>query len=356
MYTRKTVATAFLIGLMALPGQLSADESPFKGGWTLSEAGSNLNFISVKKGKLMESSTFANLGGTIDETGSATFEIALDSIDTSVDLRNVRMRFLFFETFLHPKAVVSAKLDENFLEGLEESGSVKKMLPFTLELHGATMSLEAEVIVTMIGQNRVSVAAAKPVILKLEDFDLMDGRQKLQEAANVEIVPATSVLFHLVFDRNDPKATGEGLLASVAAPADAALEPEGDFDRTACLGRFEILSRSGNINFLQNSADLTPESVPLLDDVAYIISKCPGMTVEVAGHTDSNGASSYNMYLSEQRAQSVVNYFVSAGIPADRLLSTGYGEDNPIASNKTNAGRKANRRIEFSLAEYSGQS
>ncbi len=356
MYARKAISTAFFLGLMALPGHSIADESPFKGGWTLSESGSNLNFISVKKGRIMESSTFANLGGTIDETGMARFEVALDSIDTSVDLRNVRMRFLFFETFLHPKAVISAKLDDSMLDGLEENGSMKMTLPLTLDLHGVTQSLEVEVIVTMVGQNRVSVAAAKPVILKLEDFNLMDGRAKLQEAANVEIVPATSVLFHLVFDRNDPKTGGEGLLASVAAPADAALEPEGDFDRVACLGRFEILSRSGNINFLPNSADLTRESVPLLEDVAYVISKCPGMTVEVAGHTDSKGAARYNMNLSQQRAQAVVNYFVAAGIPADRLRSAGYGERRPIATNATAAGRKANRRIEFSIAEFAGQS
>ncbi|MDJ0638624.1 MAG: OmpA family protein [Paracoccaceae bacterium] len=351
MFGKKAFATAVLIAQMALGGPAFADDSPFAGGWTLSEAGSNLHFISVKKGKIMESSSFAGLGGTIDEDGTAKFEIALDSIDTSVDLRNVRMRFLFFETFLHPKAVVSAQLTEDLLDGLEARGSIKKKLPFTLDLHGMTKSLEAEVIVTMIGQNRVSVAAAQPVILKLEDFNLMEGRQKLQEAAEVEIVPATSVLFHLVFDRNDPLATSDGLLASVAAPEAAALEPVGNFDREACFGRFEILSRSGNVNFLPSSWDLTPESRPLLDDVARIISKCPGMILQVAGYTDSRGKAEYNMYLSEQRANAVVDYFVNAGISAERLLSKGYGESNPVATNNTVEGRKANRRIEFVLSD-----
>lgn len=350
MYARKLAATAFLTAQLALTGHAMADESAFDGGWTLSEAGSNLHFISVKKGSLMESSTFAGLGGTIDETGVAQFEVALDSIDTSVDLRNVRMRFLFFETFLHPKATVSAQLDESMLAGLEGRGSIKTMLPFTLNLHGFEKELEAEVIITLIGQNRVSVAAAQPVILKLEDFGLMAGRDKLQEAANVTIVPATSVLFHLVFDRNNPQATSDGLLAQVAAPAEAALEPVGAFDSAACLGRFEILSRSGNIHFLPASADLTPESLPLLEDVAYIISKCPDMTVEVGGHTDSLGPSDYNMALSEARANSVVDYLANTGVPADRLIGKGYGEEAPIAANTTQSGRQANRRIEFSLA------
>lgn len=352
MYVKKILASALLAAQFALPNHAFADESAFSGGWTLSEAGSNLHFISVKKGKIMESSTFARLGGTIDEDGVAKFEVALDSIDTSVDLRNVRMRFLLFETFLHPKATVTAQLTEDLLDGLEARGSIKTALPFTLDLHGVTKELEAQVIVTLIGQNRVSVAAAQPVILKLEDFALMEGRQKLQEAAEVTIVPATSVLFHLVFDRNDPLAPSTALLASVNASSDAALEPEGDFDREACLGRFDILSRSGNVNFLPGSADLTKESTLILKDVAYIIGKCPGMNVKVAGHTDSKGTAQYNQWLSQQRAQSVVNYLVSAGIPETRLESRGYGEKQPIASNRTVAGRKANRRIEFSLASF----
>lgn len=353
MSIKKLLASTLLAAQFGFAGAALSDESAFQSGWTLSEAGSNLHFISVKKGKIMESSTFAGLGGTIDESGMAKFEVALDSIDTSVDLRNVRMRFLFFETFVHTKAEITARLDSSMLEGLPEKGSMKIMLPFTIDLRGIKKNLEAEVIVTLIGENRVSVAAAQPVILKLEDFNLIAGMEKLEEAAGVDIVPATSVLFHLVFDRNNPNATGEGLLATVAASSESALEPKDEFDRSACLGRFEILSRSGNINFLPGSADLTQESLPLLDNVAGIIDKCPGMTVKVAGHTDSNGRASYNMFLSEQRAQAVVNYFVAAGVSEKRLLGAGYGETKPIASNRTADGRKANRRIEFSLAEFS---
>lgn len=351
MNVKQFIVAATLVTQLILPGTAYA-ESPFQGGWTLSEAGSNLHFISVKKGKIMESSTFAGLGGTIDENGEANFEVALDSIDTSVDLRNVRMRFLFFETFLHPKATISAQLDDDMLNGLKENGSIKRTLPFTLDLHGVTQSLEAEIIITMIGENRVSVAAAQPVILSLEAFNLMEGRQKLQEAASVEIVPATSVLFHLVFDRNNAGSGPSALLASAGTNA-AALEPAGNFDTAACTGRFEILSRSGNINFLPGSADLTTESAPLLQEVANIISKCPDMTVKISGHTDSNGSKSYNLYLSQQRAKAVVNQLIAEGVPARRLLSQGYGESKPIASNQSHAGRQANRRIEFSLANFS---
>jgi outer membrane protein OmpA-like peptidoglycan-associated protein len=69
----------------------------------------------------------------------------------------------------------------------------------------------------------------------------------------------------------------------------------------------------------------------------------------IAGHTDSQGATSYNQKLSEQRAAAVVTYLVGKGIAADRLSSVGFGEDQPIATNKTRAGRAQNRRVEINL-------
>ena len=354
MLNRNVCAAALLLTQMGFAAPALAETSAFGSGWTLSEVGSNLNFISVKKGRIMESSKFATLAGTIDEDGNAKFEVALDSVDTSVDLRNVRMRFLLFETFLHPTATVTAKLTEDMLEGLEEAGSITIDLPITLDLHGIQKELEAEVIVTLIGENRVSVASAQPVILKLEDYDLLEGREKLQKTAEVDIVPATSILFHLVFDRNG---SSENIaVASASVESRPALEPEGNFDRAACKGRFEILSRSGNINFEPSSAQLTDASTPLLNDVAYIIEKCPDIIVQVAGHTDSLGSSTYNLALSRERSRSVVNFLVAAGVRADRLVSAGYGESRPVASNATYQGRLANRRIEFSVNGFVGDS
>lgn len=356
MVLRHLFASALLMAHVAIAGPAMAENSPFSGGWTLSETGSNLHFISVKKGSLMESSTFATLGGTIDETGSAAFEVALDSIDTTIDLRNVRMRFLLFETFNFPKAEVTAQIDATLLENLEEAGSITMPLPFTLKLHGQEKDLETEVIVTLIGKNRVSIAAKQPVILKLEDFGLNAGREKLEEAAEVAIVPATSVLFHLVFDRNNPLEDNSALVASADVGNNAALEPEGNFDRAACEGRFEILSRTGNINFLPGSAALTAESAPVLEDAAYIIGKCPDMVVQVAGHTDSRGGRDYNQNLSQDRARSVVDYLVQQGVAIERLTSVGFGETQPIATNRSVVGRQKNRRIEFTILSFDSQS
>jgi OOP family OmpA-OmpF porin len=71
--------------------------------------------------------------------------------------------------------------------------------------------------------------------------------------------------------------------------------------------------------------------------------------VEVAGHTDSVGSDAYNQKLSEGRAKAVVDYFVSQGVPADRLKAVGYGKTKPVASNKTEEGRAQNRRVELQI-------
>jgi len=71
----------------------------------------------------------------------------------------------------------------------------------------------------------------------------------------------------------------------------------------------------------------------------------------IGGHTDSVGSAKLNQSLSESRAKAVLDYLVSKGIAADRLSSKGYGEDTPIASNKTRSGRAKNRRVEINLAD-----
>ena len=72
----------------------------------------------------------------------------------------------------------------------------------------------------------------------------------------------------------------------------------------------------------------------------------------MAGYTDSAGNAKYNLYLSKQRSQAVADYFSKNGIAKERMVVTGYGQDNPIADNGTAAGRRQNRRVELhTLAE-----
>ncbi|MBF9237027.1 OmpA family protein [Hymenobacter sp. BT683] len=103
------------------------------------------------------------------------------------------------------------------------------------------------------------------------------------------------------------------------------------------------------INFEFNKAVLLPSSYPTLQDLAKIMAEYPDYTLGISGHTDSKGADNYNLRLSDDRAASARAYMLSQAVPADRIVSHGYGETKPIADNATAKGQALNRRVEFDL-------
>ena len=104
-----------------------------------------------------------------------------------------------------------------------------------------------------------------------------------------------------------------------------------------------------NVFFDVNSATLKPESYPELNRLAEILKRYPGIVVEISGHTDNTGSFKYNMKLSQRRAESVVMYLISQGVPSSALVAKGYGPTQPVASNKTAEGRAQNRRVEAKI-------
>lgn len=103
------------------------------------------------------------------------------------------------------------------------------------------------------------------------------------------------------------------------------------------------------IQFENGKATIKSNSHKILNDIAKIFIDNPAYYVEVQGHTDNVGKYSFNMDLSERRAQAVRTYLIKQGVPAKRLTAHGYGPDKPIADNKTSAGRAKNRRVEFMI-------
>ncbi len=102
------------------------------------------------------------------------------------------------------------------------------------------------------------------------------------------------------------------------------------------------------VEFEFNSAKLKPESYPVLDDAARILTMHPEIDVEVQGHTDDIGSDAYNLRLSQKRAEAVRDYLIDVHmIEPVRLIPVGYGERRPIADNSTEEGRQKNRRVEF---------
>ncbi|NOG59815.1 MAG: OmpA family protein [Proteobacteria bacterium] len=101
------------------------------------------------------------------------------------------------------------------------------------------------------------------------------------------------------------------------------------------------------VHFKFDSAALTSEAKSILDRATSAINSNASQNISIEGHTDSTGSDSYNLDLSQRRAQSVVDYLVSKGVSASRLNAKGYGESNPATSNDTSASRAQNRRVEI---------
>lgn len=104
---------------------------------------------------------------------------------------------------------------------------------------------------------------------------------------------------------------------------------------------------ASEVSFDFDSASLKSAFTPTLNKVADILQRYPNTIIHVVGHTDSVGSESYNMKLSERRAQSVVDYLSSRGVSSSRLYAIGKGESEPRATNDTEAGRQLNRRVEL---------
>lgn len=113
-----------------------------------------------------------------------------------------------------------------------------------------------------------------------------------------------------------------------------------------------VLIMPGNLTFPTDSAQIQPRFGPVLNDVADVLQTYPATYVDIIGHTDSVGSAEYNQTLSERRASSVASALIQRGVLSDRLYVAGMGETMPIASNETDEGRAANRRVEIRIAPH----
>lgn len=104
-----------------------------------------------------------------------------------------------------------------------------------------------------------------------------------------------------------------------------------------------------NVFYDIDKFDLKPESKVELDKVVALLKQNAAMRIEIGGHTDNTGLKQRNIELSNNRAKSVVDYLIAQGIAAQRLSYKGYADNQPIADNKTEEGRKLNRRTEFKI-------
>jgi len=137
-----------------------------------------------------------------------------------------------------------------------------------------------------------------------------------------------------------PAAPAAAPVAAVAASATA----------LAVMGAGKIELKE-TVLFDTSKTTIKAVSLPMLDEVAQLLKSHPEVKhVNVEGHTDSMGEPAFNQELSEGRAKSVCAYLVEKGVAADRLAAKGFGETRPVADNRTEPGRAANRRVDFVIA------
>ncbi|MDO6595768.1 OmpA family protein [Oceanihabitans sp. 2_MG-2023] len=144
-----------------------------------------------------------------------------------------------------------------------------------------------------------------------------------------------------ILDKDDKCPNEVGVAANngcpevVAAPTAEVMATLNNYART-------ILFDSAKSSFKQ-------ETFPVLQAITAILKEYPESNFTLEGHTDSDGSKSSNQLLSERRANAVRDYLISNGVSAQRLVAAGFGEDYPIDSNSTRAGKKNNRRVEVKL-------
>jgi outer membrane protein OmpA-like peptidoglycan-associated protein len=141
----------------------------------------------------------------------------------------------------------------------------------------------------------------------------------------------------------DAKAAGTASVAQVRSLYSGAAALGGKLTENGIL-----LSLAGDeLQFASGTATLPDGDLPSLDRIAAFLKDQPGLTIRIEGHTDSSGSAEINQQLSKQRAEAVMQALIDRGVAADRISATGLGEENPIADNATEAGKRANRRVEI---------
>ncbi len=260
---------------------------------------------------------------------------------------------------------------KNLPEGFSVAANEIKAPPYIFQAYKDPVA----VTVTLTGNvpdNNVHAALAAAAARKFFNEKVVDNLKASIGApagfANA-VVPALGALSRLstgtliVSDR-EVKLSGDALYDAAAGQIRAGLGkdfPQGwqfkpevsvkpaasPVDAMVCQQLFSEWLSKGKIRFLSGRATIDPDSAGLLDRLIETALRCPTATVEIAGHTDTDGQDDFNQALSEKRAQAVTDYLVKAGLPADRFRTIGYGSTRPVAVNDTDEGKAENRRIEF---------
>lgn len=191
----------------------------------------------------------------------------------------------------------------------------------------------------------VRVLAAIEALSQLSNGSVMVDPDMVDVSGNTGNVEASAEITRMLIDKLGQAAEFRVDVTYLAAldPIAALPSPED------CAATIESLTSERKILFDPSSATISADSRQLVDDIAEVLKSCPDLRFDIAGYTDSQGGEEMNQQLSQKRAEAVLDGLRSRRVPVANFSVTGYGEADPIADNDTEAGREANRRIEFKL-------
>ena len=156
--------------------------------WRLTAA-SKVGYVSIKNNVIAEHNYFSGVTGSLNKKGQLKVSIDLSTVETQVDIRNQRMRDLFFEVMQYPEAVVTAQLDMQELAQVESGAPLELVKPFTLSLHGVESTAEAHLRIVSVG-GRAWVSTVRPILISAADFGLEGGVAALRKIAGLEAIAA----------------------------------------------------------------------------------------------------------------------------------------------------------------------
>jgi OmpA-OmpF porin, OOP family len=173
------------------------------------------------------------------------------------------------------------------------------------------------------------------------------GARVIERIQYIERVTEVSREVEVIVTPDDPDSDGDGVPDSRDLCPDTL--PGARVDATGCIIESQTIALS-NVAFELGSANLTPSSRDALNRIAASLKAQTDLRIEIAGHTDSQGAVAYNMDLSQRRADAVREYLLGQGVDESQLQAKGYGPHEPVADNSTASGRAMNRRVEFRIS------
>ncbi len=310
---------------------------------TAIEAISALNQLDAGSAELTGSELVLT-GSTTDETAAGEIRAQLDAIDTGATVT----------TFISGPAEWSARLANNSLtfSGVVSTPETRQSIAqIATDFFTAEFTDNSSVGTAGDWGDRMQVALPHFARFQSGQIDMLAGRMRISGNA------AGSVL---TFLREDMEAIDDGytviyevreITPEITEIAGVDLDVEDEAERQAsCQEGFTQIMSSNQILFESGLARIDRESGETLDKLIAVTRRCAGLQIEIEGHTDATGRASANRDLSRERAEAVRTYFLTRDIEPDRLTAVGYGEEQPIATNRTPAGRQQNRRIEFTVS------